>query len=416
MMSVVNGLLEEIPIPKMVTVKQLFDTEKIENIEETLQTQLESLDLDSIKPDMSIAITAGSRGIANLPTIVKGVADFLKSYGAKPFVIAAMGSHGGATKQGQLDVLHHYGITEESVGCPVCATMDVARVDQLDDGQVVYMNRLAYDADGIVVINRIKPHTSFRANYESGVMKMMAVGLGCQKGAESCHRQGIAQLGYHVEAFATSILQNTNVLFGVGLVENAYDQTALIQAMKPDEIPKMEPELLKIAKKKMAKLQFDQVDVLIVDEIGKNISGEGMDPNITGRFAVPNMDGGIKSKMLCVLDLTEETLGNAVGLGMADVCTEKAAMKMDRNATYPNSLTSTVTPLCRIPMYFDNDTLTVQAAIKMVYGRSPEDVTVIRIKDTLSMETIEISESLLAAASEKSTIEILGTPQKMKLD
>lgn len=253
-------------------------------------------------------------------------------------------------------------------------------------------------------------------NYDSVDKEMLTIGLGCQHGAEVCHRQGILNLGPNVEKFAFGILKNANVLLGVGIIENAYDQTAMVRVMTKEEIPKMEPELLKIAKSRMACLKLPQVDVLIVDRIGKDISGEGMDPNIAGRWIVPTIQGGIQASRIGILDITDKTLGNVVGLGMADTCSKRVVERMSRENTYPNSLTSTVTCLCKIPMYFDTQKETIQATIKMTPGKAPEEITMIRIRDTLAMDTIWVSENLLPTIRGMRDMEILGLPEEIAFD
>lgn len=416
-MGNVTNMLKDIPIPKMIKVRQQFDKTELSDVSAEMKMQLNRPDIIAqITPGMKIAITAGSRGVANIALVIKEIAEFLQSHGAEPFVIPAMGSHGGSSAEGQLAVIHGYGITPEYVGCPVISTMEVVEVAKLEDGSPVYVNKLAAEADGIVVVNRIKPHTAFRGTYESGVMKMMTIGLGCQKGAESCHRQGILNLGPYVEKFAFKILENAPVFFGVGLVENAYDHTAIIKVMSKEEIPVEEPKLLAIAKANMPHIKFPEADVLIVDYIGKDISGEGMDPNIAGRWIVPTIKGGLTSKMVAILDITEETLGNVVGLGMADVCSQRVIDKLDLDNTYPNSLTSTVSCLCKIPMYFDTQKLTIQAAIKMVYGEVPENVRVIRIANTLAMDSIMISENMIEDAKAHPEVEIIGELEEMIFD
>lgn len=408
-------MLSNIPIPKMVPVRQKFNREKLEDIPLAVRTEMDRDEVRAkIHKGMSIAITAGSRGIANLALIIREVVACLKEMGAEPFVIPAMGSHGGSTAEGQLAIINGYGVTEEYVGCPVRSTVDVVEIGKLDDGRPIYINRLAAEADGIISLNRIKAHTAFRNKYESGVMKMLTIGLGCQKGAEVCHRDGILHLGPNVEKFAFGILENANVILGVGIVENAYDETLKVRVMTKEQIPVEEPELLDFAKSRMACIKFPKVDALIVDYIGKDISGEGMDPNIAGRFIVPTIHGGIQADKIGILDLTHETLGNFVGLGMADTCSRRVVNKLDLDATYPNSLTSTMSILCKIPMYFDNHRRTIQATIKMVPAKSPEEVTMIRIGSTLAMDTILISENMLDEASALGDeIEILGEPFEM---
>lgn len=416
-MGAIHELLRDVPIPRMAAVRQVFDSDHIEDIPGEMRRELSREAVRAkIRPGMRIAITAGSRGIDHLAVIIRELVSFLKEQGALPFVIPAMGSHGGATAQGQLAIVHEYGVTEEFVGCPVLATMEVVKIGELDDGRPIFINRLAAEADGIISLNRIKAHTAFRGSYESGVMKMLTIGLGCQQGAEVCHRQGILHLGENVEKFAFGILKNANVLLGVGIIENAYDQTAVIRVMTGEEIPAVEPELLKLAKARMACLKLPQVDVLIVDRIGKDISGEGMDPNIAGRFIVPTIQGGIQATRIGILDITEKTLGNVVGLGMADTCSKRVVERMSREATYPNSLTSTVTSLCKIPMYFDTQKETIQATIKMTPGKAPEEITMIRIRDTLSMDTIWVSENLIPAVENMPDMQLLTEPEALQFD
>ena len=413
-MGSVNEMLKDIPIPKMVRIREKFDGTALDDVAAAVRKELDRDEVIArIRPGMTIALTAGSRGVANIALVIRETASFLKEHGAKPFVIPAMGSHGGSTAEGQLAIIREYGVTEDYVGCPVIATMDTVKIGELDDGRPIMINRLAAEADAIISINRIKAHTAFHGKYESGVMKMLTIGLGCQFGAQVCHRQGIMHLGPNVEKFAFGILKNANVILGIGLIENAFDQTAMVRVMTKEQIPVEEPVLLEKAKSLMAKILFPEVDVMVVDYIGKNISGEGMDPNVSGRWIVPNIQGGIDAQRIAVLDITDETLGNVVGLGMADTCSKRVVEKMDRDQTYPNSLTSTVTCLCRIPMYFDTQKLTIQAAIKMAAGVEPEDVTMIRIRDTLSLGEIWISENLVPKARENPLIEIIGEPEEM---
>jgi hypothetical protein len=247
-------------------------------------------------------------------------------------------------------------------------------------------------------------------------MKMITIGLGKQSGAEVCHREGILCLGPNVERFAFGILAHANILFGVGTVENAFDKSKLVKALTKEEIPQEEPALLEIAKKSIGRILLDSADVLIVDEIGKNISGEGMDPNIAGRWIVPTIKGGLESKMVAVLDLTKETLGNSVGLGMADVCSKRAIEKVNTDNTYPNSLTSTVSSLCKTPMYFDNHEYTIKAAIKMVWNTPPEAVTIIRIRNTLELASIMVSENLIKRVEKTTRMKVVSKPFSLAFD
>ena len=413
-MGAIHDLLKDVPIPRMVAVRQIFDGSHLEDVPAAVRAEFARPAVaERIRPGMRIAITAGSRGIDNLAVIIREAASILKEKGAQPFVIPAMGSHGGSTAEGQLAVIHEYGVTEDFVGCPVIATMECKEIGRLDDGRPILINRLAAEADGIISLNRIKAHTAFRGRYESGVMKMLTIGLGCQPGAEVCHRQGILHLGPNVEKFAFGILRNAPVLLGVGIIENAYDQTAMIRVMTKEEIPEEEPKPLEIAQSRMACLKIPAVDVLIVDRIGKDISGEGMDPNIAGRWIVPTIRGGIDACRIGILDITDGTLGNVVGLGMADTCSKRVVERMSRESTYPNSLTSTVTCLCKIPMYFDTQKETIQATIKMTPAKSPEEVTMIRIESTLAMDRIWVSENLLPFVRGREDMAVLGEAEAL---
>ena len=413
-MGSVNDMLHSVALPKMARVSQTFPRPALGDVAMETRRQLSREAIRAcVHPGMKIAVTVGSRGVANVALVTREIVAALRDAGAEPFIIPAMGSHGGATAEGQAAIVREYGVTETYVGCPIRATMEVTQIGTLMDGKPIYIDRYAAEADGIVPVNRIKAHTAFHGRYESGVMKMMAIGLGKQKGAEAVHRDGILHLGPNVEKMAEGIRVRAPILFGVGLVENAYDETMLVRAMTREEIPAVEPELLAIAKQHMARILLTETDVLLVDYIGKNISGEGMDPNLTGRYIVPTLSGGIQSQVLGVLDITPETLGNCVGLGMADVCARRVVDKISLDNTYPNSLTSTVTCLCKIPMYFDNHRLTAQAAVKMTPGKAPEDVRVIRIRDTLSMGSLEVSENLLPLVERTDGMRVEDKPRAM---
>lgn len=416
-MGNVNDMLRSVPLPRMARVRQSFEASKLDDPAAEVRRAFGREAISQcVKPGMTVAITVGSRGVANVAVITRELVRLLQERGAKPFVIPAMGSHGGSSAEGQRNIVLEYGCTEAFLGCPVRATMDVTQIGTLEDGKPIYIDRYAAEADGIIPVNRIKAHTAFHRAYESGVMKMMAIGLGKQKGAETVHRDGIMQLGPNVEKMAFGVLKHAKILLGVGLIENAYDETSEIHLMTPEEIPLKEPALLLKAKANMSRLLIDKVDVLIVDYIGKNISGEGMDPNVAGRYIVPNLTGGVEAFNIGVLDLTSETLGNFVGLGMADVCAKRVIDKCSLDNTYPNSLTSTVTCLCKLPMYFDTHKLTLQAAVKMTPGKAPEDVTMIRIRDTLSLSEIQISENLLPLARTIPGLTVLSQPEAMTFD
>ncbi len=415
-MGVIAELLKSTPLPKMVKIKEKFDDTciPVDQIHDTVFEQLGQKKLEGmIKPGMRIAITVGSRGISNIPLIVRSIADFVKSQGGQPFVVPAMGSHGGATAEGQRAVIEGYGVTEEAIGCPILSSMETVEIGHTEEGQPVRMDKNAYEADGIIVCGRIKPHTGFRGPYESGLMKMMAIGLGKQAGAEIIHQDGFGHFKKNIPMFGTVILRNSKVICGLALVENAYDHTREIVGLTPDEIITEEPIILQRAKSYMPRILFDSCDVLIVDEIGKNISGDGMDPNISGRFPTPYATGGIDAQRVVVLDLTKESHGNACGIGLADVTCMRLFEKFDKEATYPNAITNTVTGELKIPMIMYNDKQAIQLGIKSCNEIDRAHPRVIRIKNTMQIETIEISEGMLEEAAQNPDIEILTQPEEM---
>lgn len=416
-MSIVETLLENVSIPRFVKVRQHFSDDRIpsENIPEEVRTALSrSVIAEKIKPGKRICLTCGSRGIDNIVSIIAAVAAFCKEQGAKPFAIPAMGSHGGATAEGQLNVLHSLGINEESIGCPIFATMETACIGKTEEGEPVYIDRFAAESDGIIVINRIKPHTSFRGTYESGLMKMMAIGLGKQKGAETCHADGFPQMHHKVPLFGKAILRNAPVLFGVGILENAFDHTAQIHALTSEEIIEKEPELLKKAFGLMPSIGFQECDVLIVDEIGKNISGCGMDPNISGVFAIPGMTGGIQAQRRCILSLTEETHGNGYGMGAADAVTKRLFDQLDLEQIYPNSITSTSLGFSKIPIIMPNDRAAIALCIRTCNKIDKTAPRIIRIRNTLALNEMEISEACIPEL--KDNMQIESEPYSLPFD
>lgn len=412
-METITDLIKHQPIPKMVRIRQNFDRSHIpvEDIASTVQKELDREDLGGwIKPGMKIAITCGSRGMTNNALMARAMVDFVKSKGAEPYIVASMGSHGGATAEGQTQILKDYGITEEAMGCPVKSSMETVQIGLSGvRKQPVFIDKNASEADGILLFNRIKPHTSFRGPYESGLMKMMAIGLGKQKGAESIHHQSPAIMHELVEEYGRTILENCPVLGGIAVIENAYDDTYLIKGLTPQEIIDEEPKLKEISYKTIAHLLFDKCDVLVVDKIGKNISGDGMDPNISGRFVLPQYcSGGIDAEKVVVLDITDETHGNAQGIGLAEVTTRRLVNRMKLEMTYPTGVTNTFLHLMKIPMIMDNDREALQLALMCCPEAEDHDhMKMIRIPNTAHIGEIEISEGLLPQAKANPNIEIL---------
>lgn len=410
-MSTIDNLLDSIPVPRMVTVKQRFDSPRVENPENELTRLLREKNVASlVRKGMSIAVTVGSRGIANQPLMVKTLIRELKAAGAAPFIIPAMGSHGGATAAGQRAMLEGMGFTEEAMGAPIRATMDTVVIGTSENGIPVHIDRFAAEADGIVIINRVKPHVAFRGPYESGLMKMCTIGLGKQKGADMCHELGFGKMGVNIPAIGKVVLNSGRVLFAVGSLENAYHETAKIVVLSPQEVIEQEPALQEEAKRLSPKIHFDKLDVLIIDEIGKDISGTGFDTNMVGRYHTPYCTGGPEIGKVAVLDVTDVSHGNANGLGILDFTTRRAYEKFDFENTYPNALTSTVPMSVKIPMVLKSDKQAIQAAIKTCNILDKTAVRLARIKNTVHVSEIEISENLIEEARANPYLEVEEKP------
>jgi len=404
-------------LPNMIKIRQKFNLPKINNVYDEILKDFNDKNTNSrIKPGMTVAIGCGSRGIANISEATKAVVDFLLKCGAKPFIFPAMGSHGGATADGQVKVLADYGITEDSMGCPIKSSMEVVELSKLDTGMPIYIDKYASEADGIVVISRIKPHTNFRAPIESGIVKMLTIGMGKIAGATELHSYGMDTFIDLLPKACAEIISKKNILFGVGLVENAADETAIAEIVHAENIFSREIELQKIAKNYMPRLLFDEIDVLVIDQIGKNISGAGMDPNITGRNS-----GGVKwdvkpdVKKIVVLGLTPETHGNATGIGMADVITYEVYKDLDISKTYANVITSTYLDGAAIPVIMNTSEEAIKLAAKTVNRVKVKDLKIVRIKNTLELIHIEISENMFdIVSSSNNSFEVIGKPYSWK--
>jgi len=391
--------------PKMYRLQQNIDAPKVKNIENTLVAELDSLNLRSrIKPGMRIAITAGSRGIANIARIMKYLVQSIKEHSADPFLIPAMGSHGGGTAEGQREMLKSLKITEESVGAPILSSMEVVEIGKSSFGFPVLVDKYAAEADGIIVVNRIKPHTEFEGPIESGLFKMMAIGMGKHAGCKEVHKQTV-NYGYRevIPEIGSIILKKMPVLFGIGIVENIYDETAYIRAILPVDFLAEEKRLLALAKRLMARLPFEKMDVLIVDEMGKNVSGTGMDTNVIGRimFIGEREPETPKITRIAVLDLTEETHGNAIGIGLADFTTKKLLNKINYEATAINAIAANTPEKGRIPIALPTDKDAVETAINTIGAVDPESVRLVHIKNTLEMGKLDISEAFWKEAKER---------------
>jgi hypothetical protein len=407
----------KVKIPRFVRVRQRFEDNRIEDIIPVLVPQLHKPEIsNTIKPGMRIALTASSRPIHNLDIILRTIVRELKALGAHPFVIPAMGSHGGGTAEGQRMILYAYGITEESVECPIVASMETVCVGYSPEGHEVHVDAEAQRADGIIVIGKIRPHSGFSGQYESGLMKMMTIGLGKQHGAAVCHNAGAKYLATYIPMFAHVILEKSSILFGVGILENAYHKTYLIQCVPAKDIPTIEPMLLQKAYTLMPKLLFKDVAVLVLDEIGKNISGDGMDPYVSTRFGTPYVTCEEKIQKVAILDISKESNGGMLGAGWADVCTQRFFEKCALEESYVNAITATIFDGVKIPMILKNDYYAIAACIRGSVEVDREHIRMIRMHNTLQVFEIEISESLLEEAKSNPEIEILSEPYELDFD
>lgn len=418
-MDIVEKLLHSTPIPELARVEQKFDRPVIRNIEDDFSLKLHNSGvLKEIRKRWKAAITVGSRSISNGPLIVKLLVKELKKGGAEPFIIPAMGSHGGASAEGQRNMLESMGFTESYLQAPIRSSMEVVQLGTTSKGLPVYIDRYAHEADTVIIFNRIKPHVSFRGNFESGLFKMIAIGLGKQKGAEACHELGFEPMEQNIIDIARISLSKSRISFAVGLVENAYHETCSIEILKKEEIEQKEPALQQRARDLLPRIFFKELDVLIIDEIGKDISGTGFDTNVVGRFHTPcaYAIGSPNIARIAVLDLTEASHGNANGVGIVDFTTRRLFNKFRFDQTYPNALTSTVPLSVKIPMVLKNDRLAIQAAVKSCNIVNKEKVRLVRIKNTIEVDQIEVSGNLLAEVRNHEMQRILGGPQPLNFD
>jgi Domain of unknown function (DUF362) len=407
----IKEVLRTVEFPNVALVGQRIDSPPaLASIREGVREALDAVEL----PVGSVAVGVGSRGVAGIGEVVAALVEVLKEAGAEPFVVPAMGSHGASTAEGQADVLRHLGVSEESVGCPVRTTMEAVEIGETPDGVAVFMDRNAYEADSVVVVNRVKPHTAFRGTVESGPTKMLAIGLGKQRGAHSVHSAGWERIHETIPEAARVATESGKVAFGLATVENADEEPCKVVAIPARELEEAEAPLLEEAKKNLARLPFDEIDVLVVDEIGKNISGDGADPNVTGRYPTSAASGGPSVERMVYLGLTEETGGNANGLGMADVVTERLAAAMDRPSTYMNALTSTTPAPVKTPMVMPTDEMAIAAALTMCAGVEPGNSRLVRIENTLKLRRMWVSEALLGEVEGDERLEILEDLQPMR--
>jgi hypothetical protein len=396
-------------LPALTRVRQHFAAEKLADPVAELRRQLEGCGV-ALGRGRRIALACGSRGIANSVALVAETVRWIRAQGAEPFLVPAMGSHGGATSEGQRRVLEDYGLTEAAVGAPIRSTVEPIELPRGDLPAPVYWDRNAYEADGVILLNRVKPHTDFHGPYESGLMKMLSVGLGKQPGAAALHRLGVAGLRDVAPRIARAILAHGKVLLGVALVENAYDQTALVRVLRAAEIPEREPALLDEARRRMPSLPVDDLDILILDWIGKDLSGTCLDPNIIGRLRIRGEaePDAPRIKMLIARDMTEGSHGNALGVGLADIITRRLFEKISLSATSANLFTAGFLERGKIPVIADHDRHAIAFAFRGCGAVEPPEARVIRAHSTLHLEEMQVSPAVLRELKGSSRVEVLG--------
>jgi hypothetical protein len=401
-----------VTLPRVALVRQRLAGERITDVASAVRQAVAQAGVaERVVPGARIAITAGSRGISHIAEIIAAIVACLRQRGAEPFIVPAMGSHGGATAPGQRAVLEGYGITEQACGAPIRATTEVVEVGRTQRGVPVYMDRLAFEADGIVVCGRVKAHTAFKAPIESGLCKMLAVGLGKQRGAETMHASGLAET---IPDAATVALGTGKVLFGVAIVENAADEPYRIVAVPPEQFHETDRRLLEVSNSLLPRIPFDHLHVLIVDWIGKNISGSGMDPNVIGMWRRLGGERRPDYRRIVVRDLTPESHGNAIGIGWADFTTTRLVSAIDYQAMYTNCLTANAPDLARIPMAMPTDREAIEAAIKTATPQG--SVRLARVHSTLRLEELYVSEALLPEVERNPNLEVIQAPAPMQFD
>ena len=398
--------------PKIFRLRQRFDSVCIQDVPAEVHRQLAALNLgEKVRPGQSVAITAGSRGIANIAQITRAIVEHFKNLGAKPFIVPAMGSHGGGTAEGQRRIIESYGLTESFLGCPIRSSTETVEVCRSDDGFPVHFDRLAFQADHVLLCNRVKPHSGFCGPIESGLMKMLLIGLGNCQGAKIYHR-AILDFDFQriIRGAAQKVIGTCPILAGVAIVENAYDQTARIEAVEPQDFETRETQLLELAKKLMPRLPFDFVDVLLIDRMGKDLSGVGFDPNVAGRKFNDHkaVEGELpKARRICLRGLTPASHGNATGMGMAEFCTSRFLREVDPAATRLNCLVSGHVSAAMPPLDYETDRKMLAAALGTLGLVEPPNAKLIWIADTLHLAELECSAAYLDEAQRRNELEIL---------
>ncbi|TDL75637.1 DUF2088 domain-containing protein [Rhodococcus qingshengii] len=405
---------------EMVEIEQKLTANRLIDIPSKIYSELEKyLPVDRLQPGAEIAITAGSRGISNMIEILRVCVSYLKNAGYKPFLVPAMGSHGSATAQGQIEVLEHLGITEESVGAEIRSSMEVELLGYTEKGQPVYMDKNAFHAEGILVINRIKAHTAFRGKVESGLSKMITIGLGKRKGASFVHSDGALQMAENIEDVSLFALQNSPILMGLAIIENGYDETADIVGVEKNHWHEKESELLQYSKSMMPSLPINNIDVLIIEEMGKCYSGTGMDPNIIGRWRIDGVPEPVRPSVsrIVILDIADQSFGNAQGIGLADFTTQRLIDKMDRKSTYTNALTATYLRRAMLPMIYETEQEAIETAILSLGPKIKKElINIVQIPNTLHLSRISVSLPVLTELEKTDRDYIVNDRRKLSFD
>lgn len=408
-MSILPKSAYHIKLPKLHKVRQKFPNEILEDITGKLNTDFQMPEVqNTVKPGQKIAVLVGSRGISNLSRIVKGTIDNLIALGAEPFLVPAMGSHGGGIAAKQREIIEGYGVTEEAMGVPIIASMETAIIGETEKGVPVHIDKNAYEADGIVPVARVKVHTDFDGPIESGLCKMLAIGGGKHNGCSRLHQEGFEHFPHLIPEVASVMLEKLNIPLGIAIIENGHEEVFHVEAVPGEKIMEREPELLKMSKSLMPRLQFAEIDVLIVEQIGKDITGAGMDPNITGRKSIgkiPNFDGP-DIKRILILGLSEGTHNNGTGCGVADFITRKAYENIGLSSTYTNCIASGNPEAGKMPVIVQDEEEGLRAAIQTCAGIDINRAKVVKIKDTLHLVDIQVSESLLPMCQDTAKFEI----------
>jgi len=393
---------------QLTKVRQHFNKNGLADTKGEVSGELLKLQ-SAIKPGSHIAIAVGSRGIKNIALIVKEIAEFVRASNATPFIVPAMGSHGNAIAENQAQILEDYGISEETIGVQVRSSMDVVELPRGDSPVGVFIDKNAYQADGIILVNRIKPHTDYHGNYESGLVKMTVIGLGKEKQASAIHSYGVYGLAELIPVVAKEIISTGKIIGGLAIVENAFDDTMMVSALRSDEFFDKEPSLLKIAKDNMPYIPADIIDLLIIDEMGKNLSGVGVDPNIIGRMKIYGQPEPLRPaiKSIIIADITNESHGNAIGVGLADVIPRRLFDRIDFPSTYTNGITSSFYERIKIPVIAETDREAVSIALRGCGFIEKGMEKVVRIKNTLHLEELYVSDTVLEEIKDSGKIEII---------